>query len=57
MIILCNTMLLSDKAQAIPADIVKLIKPIPLIDRVFDIDVAPIITFVSTDSNTVFRVL
>ena len=43
--------------HAIPSDIGKKIKPIAVIDRVIEIDVAPIITIVSTDSNIVFRVL
>ena len=43
--------------HAIIADIGKIIKPIAVIDRVKKIDVAPIITIVSTDSNIVFRVL
>ena len=43
--------------HAIPADIGKIIKAIAVIDRVIEVDVAPIITIVSTDSNIVFRVL
>ena len=43
--------------HAIPSDIGKIIKPIAVIDRVIEVDVAPIITIVSTDSNIVFRVL
>ena len=43
--------------HAIPADVGKIIKPIAVIDRVIEVDVAPIITIVSTDSNIVFRVL
>ena len=42
--------------HAIPSDIGKIIKPIAVIDRVIEVDVAPIITIVSTDSNIVFRV-
>ena len=57
MINLFNILLPSDKPQAIPADIGKTIKPIPVTDKVIDVDVAPIITMLSTDSNTVFRVL
>ena len=57
MINLCNTFLPNDKAHATPADIVKAIKPIPVIDRVIEVDVAPILAIVSTDSNIVFRVL
>ena len=57
MINLCNNLLPKDKPQAIPADIGKTINPIPVIDRVIEVDVAPMITILSTDSNTVFRVL
>ena len=57
MINLCNTLLPNDRVQAAPADIGKTIKPIPVIDRVIDVDVAPMITIESTDSNIVFRVL
>ena len=57
MITLCNTLLPNDKVQAIPADIGKIIQPIPVIDRVIEVDVAPMITILSTDSNIVFRVL
>ena len=53
----CNSLLDNDRAQAIPADIGKIIKPTPVIDRVTEVDVAPMITIESTDSNTVFRVL
>ena len=57
MINLCNTLLPNDRVKAIPADIGKIIKPIPVIDRVIEVDVAPMIMIESTDSNTVFRVL
>ena len=57
MINLCNVLLPKDIPQAIPADIGKIIKPIPVIDRVIEVDVAPMITILSTDSNIVFRVL
>ena len=57
MINLCNILLPNDRAQAIPADIGKTIKPIPVIDRVIEVDVAAMITILSTDSNTVFKVL
>ena len=57
MIIFCNTLLPNDRAQAIPADMGKTIKPIPVIDKVIEVDVAPMITIQSTDSNTVIRVL
>ena len=57
MINLCNTLLPNDRLQAIPADIGKIIKLIPVIDRVIEVDVAPMITILSTDSNIVFKVL
>ena len=57
MINLCNTLLPSDRVQAIPADIGRIIRPIPVIDRVIDVEVAPMITIESIDSNIVFRVL
>ena len=40
MINLCNILLPSDKPQAIPADMGKIIKPIPAIDKVLEVDVA-----------------
>ena len=57
MINLCNILLPNDRVQAIPADIGKIIKPTPVIDKVIEVDVAPMITILSTDSNIVFRVL
>ena len=54
---LCNILLPNDRVQAIPADIGNTIKPIPVNDRVIEIDVGAIITIESTDSNIVFRVL
>ena len=57
MINLCNTLLRNDRVQAIAADIGRIIKPLPVIDRVIEIDVAPMITILSTDSYIVFRVL
>ena len=57
MINLCYTLLANDKAHAFPADAGKTIKPIPVIDKILEVDVAPIITIVSTDSKIVFRVL
>ena len=57
MINICNTLLPNDRVQAIPADIGKIIKPAEVIDKVIDVDVAPMITILSTDSNIVFRVL
>ena len=56
MLILCNALLPNDRVHAVPNDISKVIKPIPLIDKVVEIDDAPI-TIVSTDSNIVFRIL
>ena len=53
----CNTLLPNDEAQVIPADMGKIIKPIPVIDRVIEVDVAPMIILLCIDSNTVFRVL
>ena len=50
-------MLLNDRAYEIPADFGKTIKPIPVIDRVTDVDVAPMTTMVSKDSIIVFWVL
>ena len=55
MINLCNTLLPSDKVRARPDDIGKTSNSISVIDRV--IEVAPLIIILSTDSNTVFRVL
>ena len=54
---LCNILLPKDRPQATPGDIGHTIKPIPVIDRVIEVDVAPMITILSTDSNTVFKVL
>ena len=56
MIILCYTLLPKDRVQATPADIGAVTKPTPVIDRVREVDVAPMITIESTDSNFVFRV-
>ena len=57
MINLCNTLLPNDKVQAIPADIGKITEPIPVIDEVIEVDVAAMITILSTDSIFVFSVL
>ena len=57
MINLCNTLLQNDRVHAIPADIGKIIKPIPVIDKVIEVDVAPMTIILYTDSITVFRVL
>ena len=56
MINLCNTLLDNDRAQAIPADIGKTIRPKPVTDRVIQVEVVPMITIESTSSNIVFRV-
>ena len=55
--ILCNTLLPNDKAHAISAVIGKIFKPIPNVDKVIEVGVAPILTTKSTDSHIVFRVL
>ena len=47
----------NDKSDAIADDIGKTIRPIPVINRIIEVDVAPIITIVSTNSKIVFRVL
>ena len=57
MINLCKTLLPNDKVQAIPADMGKIIKPIPVIDKVFEVEVAAMMMTLSIDSNIVFRVL
>ena len=57
MINLFNILLPKDIVQAMPADIGRTIKPIPVIDRFIEVDVAPMITILSTDSNIVFKVL
>ena len=56
MIILCNTLLPNDRVQAIPADIGEIIKPTPVIDRVFEVEFAPMITIENTDFKIVLRV-
>ena len=55
MINLCNILLPKDRAQAIPADIGRIIKPTPVTDSVIDVEVA-MITILSTDFNMVFRI-
>ena len=52
-----NTLLPNGSVHAIPTDIGKTIKLIPVIDRTIEVDIAPMITLLYTDSNTVFRVL
>ena len=57
MINFCDTLLPNDEPQAIPADIGRILKPKPVIDRVIEVEVAPMITMETSDSKTVFRVL
>ena len=57
MINLCNTLLPNDRVHAIPADIGETIRTIPVKDRLIEVDIAPIITIESTDSDIVFIVL
>ena len=55
MISLSNILLDIDRVHAIPADFGKTIKLIPKAGTVIEVDVAPLITFVSNDSKTMFR--
>ena len=57
MIILCNILLPNHRAHTIPDENGKIIKPTQVLDKVIEVDVAPIITIVSTFSNIVLRVL
>ena len=57
MIILCITLLPSDRAHAIAAEIGTTIKPTPVTDNVTCVVVEPIITTVWTDSNIEVSVL
>ena len=57
MIIIYNILLPSASVHAIPADIGKKNKPIPVICRVIERNVAQRTTTVSTDCKIVFRVL
>ena len=57
MINLCNILLPSDKPQAMPADMGKIINAKPVTHKVIEVEVAAMITILSTDSNTVFKVL
>ena len=57
MIMLCTNLLPSYRAHAISADIVKVFKLLLGIYEVIEVDVAPLIANVSTDSKFVFRVL
>ena len=51
MITLCITLLPNNKVHAIPAEIGKTIKPIPVTKKVIEVDVLPIISIESSDSN------
>ena len=53
--IFCDTLLPNDRVHAIPADIGRIIKPTAVIDKVIEVDVAPMITIESTDFHIVFR--
>ena len=53
MTILCNTLLPNGRLHAAPADIGKITKPISVFDKVIEVDVAPAITILSTDSKSV----
>ena len=57
MIVLCNILLPNDRVHAMPAEIGKINEPTPTIDKLIEVDVAPIITIVSADSKIVFWVL
>ena len=50
-------MLPNDRVQALPADIGKTIKRIPMNDGIREIHVAPMIIILSADSHIVFIVL
>ena len=47
-------MLPNDKGHTIRADFYKIIRTIPVTDKLIEVDVAPIITIVTIDSNCVF---
>ena len=54
---LFNTLLPNDRVQTIPAEMGKIMKQTPVIDRIKEVDVAPMVTIESINSNIVFRVL
>ena len=54
---LCKTFLPNGSVHANPADFGKIFKPIPVTDRVIEVEVIPIIMIESTDSNILFSVL
>ena len=51
MIIFCNTFLPNDRIHTNSAVIGKIFKPIPVVERVAEVDVTPKMTFLFTDSN------
>ena len=51
--ILCNILFHNDIPQAIPVNIGTITNPKPVIDKVTDVDVAPMKTILSTDFNIV----
>ena len=53
----CNVLLPNDIVQETQAIIGNTFKPIPVTDRVLEVDVAPIITIESTNSNIEVSVL
>ena len=57
MINLCNILLPKDRPQAIAAVIGRITNPKHVTDSVIEVEVAAMITILSTDSNTVFKVL
>ena len=57
MVNLFNKLLPNDRVHAILADIRNRIKPTPVVDKVIEVDVAPMKILLSTDSITVFRFL
>ena len=57
MIILCITLIPSDREQAIPAEMGTTIKTTSVTDNVTDVVVAPIITTLSNDSSIDVSVL
>ena len=55
--IFCKILLPIDRVHAILADFGKIFKLIPQIDRVIEVNVAAIVTIVSTDSIILLKVL
>ena len=51
MIILCIFLLPKDKVPSIPTESGKTTKPTPIINRVIEVDVSPMITIESIDLN------